>query len=101
MKHLPLFALLAPALLTASLSAQAAMSQDTRATFIKECVSTAGQNLDAKAAQTHCACGADQVNKNFNDKEIAELNNTSTPPPVELTTRLQKVVAEHCVAKKQ
>lgn len=101
MKLLRIFALLAPAALAFPISAHAAMDQATRATFIKECASTAGQKLDAKSAKTHCECGADQVDKNFSNAEIAQLKNTSTAPNPELTARLQKVVAEHCVQPKK
>jgi hypothetical protein len=101
MKLLRIFALLIPAALATPLSAQAAMDPATKATFIKECAATAGQKLDAKSAKTHCECGADQVNKNFNDSEIAQLKNTSAAPNPELTARLQKVVSENCVQTKK
>ena len=100
MKLLRIFALLAPIALVTPLSAHAAMDQNTRATFIKECTTAAGQKLDAAAAKSHCDCGADQVDKNFSDKEIAQLSNTSKPATPELRNKLQKVVTERCVQTK-
>jgi hypothetical protein len=101
MKLLRLCALLAPVALFVPLSAHAAMSSETRATYMKECVATASQNLDPKAAQAHCTCGATQIDKNFSAQEINALNNTQTPPNAELTARLQKVVAENCAQAKK
>jgi hypothetical protein len=101
MKLLRMFALLIPVALTLPLTAHAAMGKATRATFIKECASTAGQKLDATSAKAHCECGANQVDKNFSNAEIAELKNTSTAPNPKLTARLQKVVAENCVQPKK
>lgn len=101
MKLLRLFALLAPVALAVPLSAQAAMSEPTKAKFLTECVATAGQSITASAAKAHCECGAQQVNKHFSDKEIADLSNTNSPPSAELTAKLQKVVAENCVSAKK
>ncbi len=100
MKLLRAVALLTPLALALPMSAHAAMDAKTQNTYMNECASAAGQSnpaMDAKAVQTHCECGARQINKSFTDKEIASLNDTSTPPSAELTSRLQKTVAEHCL----
>ena len=101
MKLLRVLALLAPVALTVPFSAHAAMSDTNKAKFITECTAKAGESLKADAAKAHCECGAQQVNKNFSDKEIAELNSTNSPPSTALTEKLQKVVAEHCVQTKK
>ena len=101
MKLLRVLALLAPIALAAPFSAQAAMTDASKTKFINECVATAGEKLPAAAAKAHCECGASQVNKNFSDKEIAELNSTNPPPTTALTQKLQKVVAENCVQTKK
>ncbi len=101
MKLLRVLALLAPVVLAVPLSAQAAMSPAEKTKFITECTATAGEKLPADAAKAHCECGADQVNKSFSDKEIAQLNSTNPPPTTALTAKLQKVVAEHCVQTKK
>ena len=98
MKLPSLPALLACVALVAPLGAQAAMDSTTRSTFINECVSAAKkQNLDEKAAKTHCECGAKQVDGNFSDAEITQLNNAGATPPDALTTKLRNLVAENCV----
>lgn len=100
MKLLRVLALLAPVALAMPFNAQAAMTDANKTKFINECVATAGEKLPAAAAKSHCECGASQVNKNFSDKEIAELNSTNPPPTAALTQKLQKVVAANCVGKK-
>ena len=101
MKTFRLLALLAPVALALPLSAHAAMDNATHETFIQNCMAAAGQKLDAKAAQAHCTCGANSVNKHFSDAEIKTLSNAQTPPDSKLTARLQKVVTEDCTQAKK
>jgi hypothetical protein len=104
MKLLRAVALLAPLALALPMSAHAAMDAKTKTTYMNECATAAAQNnpgMDAKAVQSHCECGAQQINKSFSDKEIASLSDTNTPPSAELTTRLQKAVGEHCLQGKK
>jgi hypothetical protein len=104
MKLLRVAALLTPLAFALPLNAHAAMDAKTKTTYMNECVAAAGQNnpgMDAKAVQSHCECGAQQINKSFTDKEIASLNDTNTPPSPELTARLQKAVGEHCLPGKK
>ncbi|MEQ7920307.1 hypothetical protein ABQX22_14015 [Xanthomonas sp. WHRI 1810A] len=103
MKLLRIVALLTPLALALPLNAHAAMDAKTKSTYMNECAAAAGQTnpgMDAKAVQTHCECGAQQINKGFTDKEIASLNDKSTQPSTELTARLQKAVGEHCLQGK-
>ncbi|MDR2306851.1 MAG: hypothetical protein LBE53_06620 [Paucimonas sp.] len=47
----------------------------SEATYMTQCEQAAkGQGLDAAKAKQHCACGAQAIKKNFNDKEIADLD---------------------------
>ncbi len=101
MKLLRILALLAPVALAIPMSAHAKMDPDTRDMFITQCATTAGQKLDAKSAKTHCECGANQVDKNFSDAEIARLKDSTKAPDEKLTARLQKVVADNCVQTKK
>jgi len=101
MKLLRILTLLAPVALALPMSAHAAMDKDTRNMFITQCATTAGQKLDANSAKTHCECGADQVDKNFSNAEIARLKDTTKAPDEKLTARLQKVVADNCVQTKK
>ena len=104
MNLLRVAALLTPLVLSVTMSAQAAMDTKTKTTYMNECKAAAGQNnpgMDAKAVQSHCECGAQQINKSFTDKEIASLNDTNTQPSAELTARLQKAVGEHCLQGKK
>jgi len=104
MKLLRAAALLAPMALIIPLSAHAAMDTQTKATYMSECTAAATQNnptMDASAVQAHCECGAQQINKNFSDKEIASLNDKQTPPSTEMTARLQKAVSENCLKGKK
>jgi hypothetical protein len=97
-------ALLTPLVLALPISAHAAMDAKTRTSYMNECSSAATQSnpgMDAKAVQAHCECGAQQIEKNFSDKEIASLNDKTTPPSAAMTTRLQKAVSEHCLAGKK
>jgi hypothetical protein len=64
-----LFSLLAPFALALPLSAHAAMDSATHQTFIQNCMAAATQKLDAQAAEAHCTCGANSVNKHFSDAE--------------------------------
>ena len=100
MKLLRVLALLAPVALTMPISAHAAMTPAEKSTFITECTAAAGKSLKADAAKAHCECGAQQVNKNFTDKEIAALNSKTVAPSPELTTKLQTIVAQHCANEK-
>lgn len=101
MKFLRTLALLAPIALALPFNAQAAMDKDTRSTFISECVAAAGQKIDVKSAQSHCECGARQVDKNFSDAQIAQLNQKGTVANPELTQKLRKVVEEGCTQSKK
>ena len=104
MKLLSVAALLAPLALALPVSAQAAMDASTKATYMSECEAAATQNnsaMDANAAKAHCECGAQQINKTFSDKEIASLNDKTTPPSAEMTSRLQKAVSENCLNGKK
>lgn len=96
-----LFSLLAPFALALPLSAHAAMDSATHQTFIQNCMAAATQKLDAQAAEAHCTCGANSVNKHFSDAEIDTLNDAKTPPDSKLTARLQKVVTEDCTQAKK
>ncbi len=101
MKFLRTLALLAPIALALPFNAQAAMGKETRSTFIKECVAAAGQKIDVKSAESHCECGALQVDKNFSDTEIAQLSKEGAQPSAELTQKLRKVVGEGCTQAKK
>jgi len=104
MKLLRVAALLAPLALTLPISAHAAMDAKTKTTYMNECTAAATQNnpgLDASAVKAHCECGAQQINKNFSDTEIASLNDKTTPPSTEMTSRLQKAVGENCLKGKK
>lgn len=104
MKLLRVAALLAPLALTLPMSAHAAMDANTKATYMNECTAAATQNnpsMDQNAVKAHCECGAQQINKTFSDKEIASLNDKSTPPSAVLTDRLQKNVSENCLNSKK
>ncbi|MFS2156076.1 hypothetical protein ACCD10_01820 [Pseudomonas sp. Pseusp122] len=94
-----LLALLAPVALALPLSANAAMDKATQENFTQNCMKTAGQKLDAKAAQAYCTCGANSVNKHFSDAEIKTLSTSATPPDA-LTTRLQVAVTQDCAKGK-
>lgn len=98
---LSLFALLAPIALAVPLSAQAAMSAPTKAKFINDCVSTAGQTLDEKSAKAHCECGAEQVSKNFSSAEIEKMSNANPPPTPEQTAKMRDLVAKNCTQPKK
>jgi hypothetical protein len=101
MKPSSLSALLACAAILAPFGAQAAMDDSTRATFTQECVSAAKQqNLDDKVAKAHCDCGARQVDAHFTPAEIASLNDSSKAPSQQLSSKMQKLVAENCVQPK-
>jgi hypothetical protein len=104
MKLLRAVALLTPLALAFPISAHAAMDAKTKTSYMSECTAAATQNnpgMDVKAVQAHCECGAQQINKNFSDKEIASLNDKNTPPSTEMTGKLQKAVSEHCLAGKK
>lgn len=104
MKILRAAALLAPLALALPLSAHAAMDAKTKSTYMSECTAAATQNnhsMNASAVKAHCECGAQQINKNFSDKEIASLNDKTTPPSAEMTSRLQKAVGENCLKDKK
>jgi hypothetical protein len=102
MKPSNLSALLACAAFMAPWGAQAAMDGATRSTFTQECISAARQqNLNEQTAKAHCDCGAKQMDSHFSDKEIAELNNTSTSPSPAMTSKLKKLVAENCTHTKK
>lgn len=104
MKLLRVAALLAPLALALPISAHAAMDAQTKSTYMNECAAAATQNnpkMDAAAVKAHCECGAQQIDKNFSDKEIASLNDKTTPPSTEMTSRLQNVVAENCLKGKK
>lgn len=97
-------ALLAPLALALPLSAHAAMDAKTKTSYMNECTAAATQNnpgMDASAVKAHCECGAQQINKNFSDKEIASLNDKTTPPTTEMASRLQKAVSENCLKGKK
>ncbi|HXR02810.1 MAG TPA: hypothetical protein VN798_20770 [Pseudomonas sp.] len=104
MKLLRVAALLAPLALALPISAHAAMDAETKTSYMSECSAAATQNnpgMDAAAVKAHCECGAQQINKNFSDKEIATLNDKATPPSAEMTSRLQKAVGENCLKGKK
>lgn len=91
-------ALLSCLVLATPLGAQAAMDSATRSTFTQQCISAAKeQKLDEKSAKAHCECGAKQIDANFSDKEIAAMNNPSAAPDPALASKLQNLVAQHCV----
>ena len=104
MKLLRIAALLAPLALTLPLSAHAAMDAKTKTSYMNECTAAATQTnkgMDASAVKAHCECGAQQIEKNFSDKEIASLNDKTTPPSAEMTSKLQKAVSENCLKGKK
>ncbi|WP_095095800.1 hypothetical protein [Pseudomonas sp. Irchel 3A5] len=101
MKLPRLFALLAPLALAMPLTAHAAMSAPTKAKFIQDCVSTAGQKLDAASAKSHCECGAEQVSKNFSSAEIEKMSNGGQPPTREQTEKMRKLVEANCTQPKK
>lgn len=104
MKMLRVAALLAPLALAFPISAHAAMDAKTQSSYMNECTAAAAQNnpgMDASAVKAHCECGAQQINKTFSDKEIAALNDKTTPPSTEMTSRLQKAVGDNCLKGKK
>lgn len=102
MKLSSLTALLAGAAILAPFGSQAAMDNATRSTFTQECISAAKQqNLDEKVAKAHCDCGARQVDAHFTADEIASLNDTNKAPSTQLTSKMQKLVADNCVQPKK
>jgi hypothetical protein len=104
MKLLRVAALLAPLALALPISAHAAMDAKIKTSYMSECSAAAVQKnpgMDAAAVKAHCECGAQQINKNFSDKEIATLNDKATPPSAEMTSRLQKAVGENCLKGKK
>lgn len=104
MKLLRVAALLAPLALTLPLSAHAAMDAKTKTSYMNECTTAATQSnpsMDASAVKAHCECGAQQINKNFSDKEIASLNDKTTPPSTDMTSRLQAAVSKNCLSGKK
>lgn len=104
MKLLRVAALLAPLALTLPLSAHAAMDAKTKTSYMNECTAAATQSnpsMDASAVKAHCECGAQQINQNFSDKEIASLNDKTTPPSTDMTSRLQAAVSKNCLSGKK
>ncbi len=104
MKLLRVAALLAPLALTLPLSAHAAMDAKTKTSYMNECTTAATQSnpsMDASAVKAHCECGAQQINQNFSDKEIASLNDKTTPPSTDMTSRLQAAVSKNCLSGKK
>lgn len=106
MKLLRVAALLAPLALTLTLplSAHAAMDAKTKTSYMNECTTAATQSnpsMNASAVKAHCECGAQQINQNFSDKEIASLNDKTTPPSTDMTSRLQAAVSKNCLNSKK
>ncbi|MEX6665032.1 hypothetical protein [Pseudomonas sp. W2-17] len=104
MKLLRVAALIAPLALTLPLSAHAAMDAKTKTSYMNECTTAATQSnpsMDANAVKAHCECGAQQINQKFSDKEIASLNDKTTPPSTDMTSRLQAAVSKNCLNGKK
>lgn len=105
MKLFRIAALLAPLALSLPLSAHAGtMDAQTKTDYMAICATTATQNnpgMNAAAVKAHCECGQQQIEANFSDAEIKSLNDKTTPPTAEMTSRLQKAVAEKCLNSKK
>lgn len=94
-----LLTLAAPIALLLPLSAQAAWPAGARDQYMNECVATASQNVDQAAAQAHCTCGANVIEKKFSTAETQELN-SQTAEGGALRARLLKEIDASCRAKK-
>ncbi len=99
MRLLKLLALAAPLTLLLPLSAQAAWPAGARADYMKDCTAAASQNIDAKSAEKHCACGADKLNEKFTTEEIKELMSKTKQPSADLRTRALDAIAACRVVK--
>ncbi|MFJ7885139.1 hypothetical protein ACIQYF_16945 [Pseudomonas sp. NPDC096917] len=92
MTHLLAFA--APLALLLPLSAEAAWPKDLKASYMKDCTAAAAPKIGEKAAQSHCSCGADKIDKNFTTAQIKELmgpDGAKNPP---LQQKALDVIAE-------
>ena len=86
MIHALVFA--APLALLLPLSAQADnWPAGAKKDYMKDCVAAASQTVDVKAAQQHCACGADKLSEKFSTAEIKQLMSKTTQPSAELRTK--------------
>lgn len=99
MRLIRLFALAAPFALLLPLSAQAAWPAGVRADYMRDCTAAAGQSVDAKTAEKHCACGADKLNEKFTTEQIKELMSKQNPPSPELRTKALDAIAACRVTK--
>ena len=67
--------------------------------YMDQCVQTASVNgLDAKAAKSHCECGAQAIEKNFSTKEIQDLD-SKDGVDANLMKRAKAAVQAACVTK--
>ena len=99
MRMIRLFASAMPLALLLPLTAHAAKWPDNvKKDYMKDCVAAASQNVSQKDAEQHCACGADQIAKNFTAPEILELMDKKKQPSVELRTRALDAI-QSCKAK--
>ncbi|MHA6196246.1 hypothetical protein ACX3YG_17950 [Pseudomonas wadenswilerensis] len=68
-------------------------------TYMDQCIQAAtSQGLDAKTANGHCKCGKEAIEKNFTDKEIADLDSTEGVD-ANLKERAQAAVKNACSPK--
>ncbi|MDZ5602535.1 hypothetical protein SJI00_07090 [Pseudomonas sp. RP23018S] len=71
----------------------------TQDMYMTQCEQVAtGQGLDAKAAQAHCKCGAQAIEKNFSTEEIKALDSKHGVDP-KLAERARTAVTKACAAK--
>ncbi|MCX5510983.1 MULTISPECIES: hypothetical protein [Pseudomonas] len=69
------------------------------ASYMAQCQQVAsGQGVDAATAKKHCECGAQAIKKNFNDKEIEDLD-SQDGVDAKLMQKAQHVVQASCKPK--
>lgn len=67
--------------------------------YMAQCTQVAsGQGVDAATAKKHCECGAQAIKKNFNDKEIEDLD-SNDGVDAKLMQKAQAVVQATCKPK--
>jgi len=67
--------------------------------YMAQCEETAkAQGVDAATATKHCSCGAQAIKKNFNDKEIEDLD-SQDGVDAKLMQKAQQVVQASCKPK--
>ncbi|HKS13785.1 MAG TPA: hypothetical protein VJS90_12190 [Pseudomonas sp.] len=95
-----LLALTAAGALLLPMAAQADWPAGKKGAYMEQCVQVAtGQGVDAKAADAHCKCGANAIEKNFTKAEIEDLD-SKDGVDAKLMQRAQTVVTQACAPQK-